>query len=81
VLDLAFAEHGLHRVEANVQPGNVRSARLVKGLGFRFEGRSPRDLNIGGEWRDHDHYAMTAEEWGGDSSSAPGPYPRPGLGS
>jgi ribosomal-protein-alanine N-acetyltransferase len=63
VLDLAFGEHGLHRVEANVQPGNVRSARLVRGLGFRLEGRSPRYLLIGGAWRDHDRYALTAEEW------------------
>jgi len=72
VLDLAFSEHGLHRVEANVQPLNVRSARLVQGLGFRFEGRSPRYLNIGGEWRDHDHYALTAEEWAGAGLASPG---------
>jgi ribosomal-protein-alanine N-acetyltransferase len=63
VLDLAFGEHGLHRVEANIQPGNERSARLVTSLGFRLEGHSPRYLRIGGEWRDHDHYAITAEEW------------------
>ena len=63
VLDLAFGEHGLHRVEANVQPGNARSARLVRNLNFRFEGHSPRYLHIGGEWRDHDRYALTAEEW------------------
>ena len=62
-LDLAFGEHTLHRVEANVQPGNARSARLVRKLGFRLEGHSPRYLRIGGEWRDHDHYALTAEEW------------------
>ena len=44
VLDLAFGEHELHRVEASVQPGNVRSARLLEGLGFRLEGHSPRYL-------------------------------------
>jgi [ribosomal protein S5]-alanine N-acetyltransferase len=63
VLDLAFGEHGLHRVEANVQPGNGRSAQLGRSLGFRLEGHSPRYLLIGGEWRDHDRYALTAEEW------------------
>ncbi len=63
VLRRAFTEHRLHRLEANVQPGNVRSARLVEGLGFRFEGRSPRYLSVGGVWRDHDHYALTLEEW------------------
>jgi ribosomal-protein-alanine N-acetyltransferase len=63
VVDLAFGQHGLHRVEATVQPGNVRSARLLQRLGFRLEGHSPRYLLIAGEWRDHDHYAMTVEEW------------------
>lgn len=69
VITCAFAEHGLHRVEANVQPANQRSARLVQGLGFRLEGHSPRYLRIGGVWRDHDRYALTAEEW--DMSRGP----------
>lgn len=66
-LDLAFGEHGLHRVEASVQPGNVRSARLLRRLGFRLEGHSPRYLLIAGAWRDHDHYALTVEEWPGSA--------------
>ncbi|MGV8082319.1 MAG: GNAT family N-acetyltransferase [Coriobacteriia bacterium] len=65
VLDLAFSVHGLHRVEANVQPANARSAALVKSLGFRLEGHSPKYLYIAGDWRDHDRYALTAEEWPG----------------
>ncbi len=63
VLHKAFDGHGLHRVEANIQPDNVASARLVRGLGFRLEGHSPRYLRIGGEWKDHDRYALTTEEW------------------
>ena len=63
VLERAFGEHGLHRVEANVQPDNVRSVHLVRSLGFRLEGHSPRYLLINGEWKDHDRYALTAEEW------------------
>lgn len=63
VIDLAFGEHELHRLEANVQPDNTRSAALVRRLGFRLEGRSPRYLRIDGEWKDHDRYALTVEEW------------------
>jgi len=63
VLQEAFRELGLHRLEANIQPGNEASRRLVKGLGFRLEGFSPRYLKIAGRWRDHERWALTVEEW------------------
>ena len=63
VLDRAFGEPGFHRLEANVQPGNVASSALVARLGFRKEGFSPKYLMIGGEWRDHDRWAILGEEW------------------
>lgn len=58
----AFGPLGLHRLEANIQPGNARSIALVRGLGFRQEGFSPRYLRIGGEWRDHERWAILADE-------------------
>jgi len=63
VLTEAFTTLGLHRVEANIQPANEQSKRLVQSLGFRLEGLSPRYLNIGGRWCDHERYAITVEEW------------------
>jgi [ribosomal protein S5]-alanine N-acetyltransferase len=62
-LALAFGRLRLHRVEANIQPHNRPSLRLVKRLGFRREGYSPRYLNLGGRWRDHERWALLVEEW------------------
>ena len=63
VLRHAFVVLRLHRVEANIQPGNAASVRLARGAGFRREGFSPRYLKIGGRWRDHERWAILAEEW------------------
>jgi [ribosomal protein S5]-alanine N-acetyltransferase len=62
VLDHAFGPLSLHRLEANIQPGNAPSIALARGAGFRLEGYSPRYLLIGGRWRDHERYAITADE-------------------
>jgi ribosomal-protein-alanine N-acetyltransferase len=73
LLNLLFAPEaaggmGLHRVQAGVQPGNVRSAGLLRSLGFQREGFSPRMLWLPGAdgndaWRDHDSYVVMREEW------------------
>jgi ribosomal-protein-alanine N-acetyltransferase len=62
VLDYAFGPLALHRIEANIQPGNAASIALARGAGFRLEGYSPRYLLIGGQWRDHERYALTVDE-------------------
>jgi ribosomal-protein-alanine N-acetyltransferase len=59
----AFGRLNLHRLEANIQPDNVRSIELVRGLGLRREGYSPRYLFIDGSWKDHERWAITIEEW------------------
>jgi ribosomal-protein-alanine N-acetyltransferase len=62
VLDYSFGPLALHRLEANIQPANARSVALARSAGFRLEGYSPRYLLIGGQWRDHERYALTADE-------------------
>ncbi len=63
VLSDAFGELGLHRLEANIQPGNQASIALVRRLGFTREGYSRRYLRIDGEWRDHERWAILADDW------------------
>ena len=63
VLRRAFGKLRLHRVEANIQPANEPSIRLVKRLGFTREGFSRRYLRIAGRWRDHERWAILAEDW------------------
>lgn len=53
IVTWCFRTLGLHRVEANYQPSNERSGRLLKSLGFVEEGFAKDYLFIDGAWRDH----------------------------
>lgn len=63
VINYAFKQLGLHRLEANIQPKNIKSINLVRKLGFTKEGYSSKYLFIDGEWRDHERWAITIENW------------------
>ncbi len=63
VLEVAFTQLRLHRVEADIQPGNERSRALARRSGMRLEGYSPRLVLVDGEWRDHERWAIDVEDW------------------
>lgn len=63
VLKKIFEELKLHRVEANVQPTNTASIKLVTRCGFLKEGFSRRYLKINNVWCDHFRFALTYEDW------------------
>ncbi|MDG4801576.1 GNAT family protein [Micromonospora sp. WMMD980] len=68
LLDLAFTQVGLHRVEATTRPDNVASRRVLEKAGLRPEGVSRDHLLVRGVWRDSARYAILAADrfHGGD---------------
>jgi len=58
---LALGPFGLHRLEANIQPANTLSKKLVERVGFQKEGMSPKYLKINDVWEDHERWAIRAE--------------------
>lgn len=63
ILRFVFKDLKLHRVEANVQPENLASIAVLRKNGFTKEGFSRRYLKIDNKWRDHERWAMIAEDW------------------
>ncbi|WP_321300461.1 GNAT family N-acetyltransferase [uncultured Sphaerochaeta sp.] len=62
VVEIAFNDIRLHRIEANIMPRNKRSIQVVKKNGFFYEGVSKNYLKINGKWEDHAHYVLLNEE-------------------
>ncbi|NUP47064.1 MAG: GNAT family N-acetyltransferase [Catenulispora sp.] len=61
-VDHCFGPAALHRVEVCIRPENAASLRVVHKLGFRAEGLRRAYLHIDGAWRDHEAFALTAED-------------------
>ena len=52
VLDLAFDDLALHRVDAFVRPDNLASRRVLERNGFEEIGLARRHTHVGGRWQD-----------------------------
>jgi ribosomal-protein-alanine N-acetyltransferase len=61
VVQHAFGELCLHRLEANIQPDNQASIALAQSVGFQYEGFSPALLKINNVWCDHERWAVLAK--------------------
>lgn len=58
----AFAELGLHRIEAACLPTNTASHRVLEKSGFTQEGFARQYLRINGHWSDHLLFARLASD-------------------
>ncbi|WP_256757368.1 GNAT family N-acetyltransferase [Cohnella sp. WQ 127256] len=61
VIDFAFKQLQLHRIEANIMPRNAASIQVVEKLGFLNEGLARKYLKINGKWEDHFHMVLLNE--------------------
>lgn len=63
LMQFAFEELRLHRIEVCIIPRNTNSRRVMEKLSIREEGLAERFLEINGVWEDHVRYGFTLEEW------------------
>lgn len=61
VVDFAFNDLTLHRIEGNVMPRNTASLRVLEKCGFKNEGLAEKYLKINGVWEDHTHMVRINE--------------------
>jgi ribosomal-protein-alanine N-acetyltransferase len=70
LLDFAFGPLGLHRVEADVDPRNAGSIRVLERAGFTREGYQRERYHMLGEVQDAVLYGLLAPEWAAMRSDA-----------
>lgn len=63
VLDYGFNQMGLHRIEALAAPYNTASVKLLKNMGFIFEGTLRQHYNVNGKMDDSVMYSLLKHEF------------------
>lgn len=63
LLNYSFGDLHLHRLEADVDPRNASSIRMLEKLGFRQEGYLRERWLVGGDIQDSLFYGLLASEW------------------
>lgn len=69
LIDYAFGTLGLRRLEADVDPANAGSLRILDRMGFRREGLLRERWNVGGVIADSVMLGLLAREWRGAGSA------------
>lgn len=57
-IEIMFSELGIHRLEAFIMPSNEPSRRLIRRLGFTYEGLALENLFIQNQWTNHEQYSL-----------------------
>lgn len=65
LLALGFEQLQLHRIQANCDPENAASRRVLEKLGMQLEGRLRQNLQLRGQWRDSLQWSILEHEWRG----------------
>ncbi|MBZ0254930.1 GNAT family N-acetyltransferase [bacterium] len=63
LVEFAFSELKLNRLEIRCAPNNLRSRKIPERLGFTMEGRLKQAEWLYDHYEDHVFYALLAEEW------------------
>lgn len=74
-LNHAFGAWGLHRVAANIDPRNHRSAGLLLRLGFTWEGTQRQDFVYADTYLDTGIFGILSSDWHKRRENPPAPLP------
>jgi RimJ/RimL family protein N-acetyltransferase len=63
MVDYLFLSKNTMRIQAQTDPRNVASQKVLEKVGFKKEGTLRKSLFMRGEWRDAYVYSILREEW------------------
>jgi ribosomal-protein-alanine N-acetyltransferase len=63
LIDYLFLSKDIMRIQAQTDPRNVGSKRVLEKVGFKPEGILRKSEFVRGEWRDRAVYSILREEW------------------
>ena len=63
MVDYSFLSKSVVRIEAETNPKNIASQRVLEKSGFLKEGLTRKSVFIRGKWHDGVRYSILREEW------------------